>query len=60
MNVFSQAFAYKLSQEYLGFASFRKYDFAGFSKLSQGFARFRKVSQMDFRKKARKLGNHRW
>ena len=50
----------KLSQKYLGFASIRKYDFTDFCKLSrnialqflvsQGFARFRKVSQMDFRK----------
>ena len=27
-----------LSQEYLGFVSFRKYDFAGFHKLSYIFA----------------------
>ena len=50
MNVFLQAFAYILSQEYLGFASFHKYGFSKLSRkfanlLSQCFASFRKVSQ---------------
>ena len=38
MHVFLQAFANILSQKYLGFASFRKYDLAGFRKLSRKFA----------------------
>ena len=33
MHVFLQAFANMLLQKYLGFASFYKYDFAGFGKL---------------------------
>ena len=33
MHKFSHAFAHLLSQKYSGFASFRKYDFACFSKL---------------------------
>ena len=38
MHVFSQAFANMLSQKYLGFANFRKYDFARFRELSRKFA----------------------
>ena len=56
MHVFSQAFrkfANMISQKYLGFASFPKYDFTGFHKLSHTFANmvsrcfaiFRKLSQ---------------
>ena len=37
MHVFSQAFANMLSQKYLGFSSFCKYDFAGIRKLSRNF-----------------------
>ena len=46
MHVFSQAFANMLSQKYLGFAIFRKYNFAGFRKLSREFANM--VSQQGF------------
>ena len=48
MHVLLHGFANLLSQKYIGFARIRKYDFAGFHKLSQAFTSFLTLSQICF------------